>query len=110
LALLELHQLFNTRDYLTVLSNSAREILLAVPGRDRAWVSSGTEPKESNFRAFNITAMGLLLTFQEYQVDCYAAGPQTVEIPIKRIAQSVSAKAYLLWPNGPSNITMESDA
>lgn len=109
IALLELHQLFNTPDYLTTLSQAAQEVLLEDSRRDREWVTSGTKPVESNFRAFNLTAVGLLFTFQEYQVDCYAAAPQTVDIPFERIAGRINPKAYPLWPNGRFSPTTESN-
>ncbi len=40
-----------------------------------------------NYRNWNITAGGLMITFDEYQVAPYAAGPQTVMIPYKELAQ-----------------------
>ncbi len=47
-----------------------------------------------NYRNWNITAGGLMITFDEYQVAPYAAGPQTVLIPYKELAQ-------ILRPDGP---------
>jgi hypothetical protein len=41
----------------------------------------GASPTLENYRNWNITADGLLITFDEYQVAAYAAGPQTVQIP-----------------------------
>ena len=43
--------------------------------------SSGADPTSENYRNWNITPAGLLITFDEYQVAAYAAGPQTVLIP-----------------------------
>lgn len=47
-----------------------------------------------NYRNWNITADGLMITFDEYQVAPYAAGPQTVVIPYNQLAQ-------LIRPDGP---------
>jgi hypothetical protein len=49
--------------------------------RDENWVKTGAGPKPSNFAKFNLTKQGLLVTFDEYQIDCYAAGPSEVLVP-----------------------------
>jgi hypothetical protein len=41
----------------------------------------GLEPKEDNFKNWNLTENGLRLSFDPYQVAPYAAGPQEVLIP-----------------------------
>jgi hypothetical protein len=41
----------------------------------------GANPLPDNYRNWNITAGDLMITFDEYQVAPYAAGPQTVMIP-----------------------------
>jgi hypothetical protein len=41
----------------------------------------GAEPKEENYRNWNIKADGLLISFDSYQVAPYAAGPQEVVVP-----------------------------
>jgi hypothetical protein len=43
--------------------------------------NEGAQPDPKNYRNWNITADGLLITFDEYQVAPYAAGPQQVMIP-----------------------------
>jgi uncharacterized protein DUF3298 len=48
-----------------------------------------------NYRNWNITAEGLMFTFDEYQVAPYAAGPQTVIIPYKVLAPLVRADGPL---------------
>ncbi len=47
-----------------------------------------------NYRNWNISADGLIITFDEYQVAPYAAGPQTVVIPYAELAQ-------IIQPGGP---------
>ena len=54
----------------------------------------GATATAQNYRNWNITADGLMITFDEYQVAPYAAGPQTVVIPYKELAQ-------ILRPDGP---------
>jgi hypothetical protein len=43
--------------------------------------SAGAAPTADNYRNWNITDSGLLITFDEYQVAAYAAGPQIVAVP-----------------------------
>ncbi len=41
----------------------------------------GADPTSENYRNWNISAEGLVITFDEYQVAAYAAGPQMVVVP-----------------------------
>lgn len=45
----------------------------------------GALPKSENYQNWNITPNGLLVTFDEYQVAPYAAGPQAVTIPYAQL-------------------------
>lgn len=58
------------------------------------YATSGAAPRPENYQAWNVTSLGLLITFDEYQVAPYAAGPQTVLIPYP-------ALETLLDPLGP---------
>lgn len=58
-----------------------------------AW-EDGASPKPENFRVWNITPGGLQITFDEYQVAPYAAGPQTVLIPYEQLSE-------IIHPEGP---------
>jgi hypothetical protein len=40
--------------------------------------TTGAAPIRENYRVWNITGDGLLVTFEEYQIAPYAAGPQQV--------------------------------
>jgi hypothetical protein len=51
--------------------------------------SSGADPTQENYRNWNITGAGLLITFDEYQVAPYAAGPQTVVIPYSSLSDVI---------------------
>ena len=53
----------------------------------------GATATADNYRNWNITADGLMITFDEYQVAPYAAGPQTVVIPYQDLGA-------LIQPNG----------
>jgi hypothetical protein len=56
--------------------------------------TSGADPTPENYHNWNITPDGLLITFDEYQVAPYAAGPQTVTIPYAELSA-------LIAPQGP---------
>jgi hypothetical protein len=56
--------------------------------------TDGLRPTAENYRNWNMTADGLVITFNEYQVAPYAAGPQTVVVPY-------AALKDLINPDGP---------
>ncbi len=56
--------------------------------------SQGADPTADNYRNWNVTSDDLLITFDEYQVAPYAAGPQTVVVPY-------STLQALMDPHGP---------
>jgi len=56
--------------------------------------AEGAQPTPENYRNWNITPAGLLITFDEYQVAPYAAGPQQVTIPYNELQT-------LIDPQGP---------
>ncbi|MBI5842403.1 MAG: DUF3298 domain-containing protein [Chloroflexi bacterium] len=43
--------------------------------------SQGADPLPENYQRWNVSDQGLMITFDEYQVAAYAAGPQVVVIP-----------------------------
>jgi hypothetical protein len=45
----------------------------------------GAKPTADNYRNWNVTKKGLLITFPPYQVGAYAAGPQTVIVPYSQL-------------------------
>jgi hypothetical protein len=51
------------------------------PTRDESWVRRGAGPEPENFKSFNLTSRGILLTFDEYQVGCYAEGASEIHVP-----------------------------
>ncbi|MCL4530966.1 MAG: RsiV family protein [Chloroflexi bacterium] len=56
--------------------------------------AQGADPTPDNYKNWNIASDGLMITFDEYQVAPYVAGPQVVTIPY-------SALKSLIDPNGP---------
>lgn len=91
---LDLADLFQPdADYLGVISKYCVDQLKT---RDISFqdFELGATPTTDNYRNWNITSDGLLVTFDEYQVAPYAAGPQAVVIPYKQLAQ-------IIQPDGP---------
>jgi hypothetical protein len=52
------------------------------PTSDPDWIAKGTTPAAPNFAAFTLLPNTLRIQFQSYQVDCYACGDPTVDIPL----------------------------
>jgi hypothetical protein len=48
---------------------------------------AGADPTPENYHNWNISEKGIILTFDEYQVAPYAAGPQTVVVPFTELAK-----------------------
>lgn len=55
----------------------------------------GAEPTPENYRNWNITSNGLLITFDEYQVAPYVVGPQTVTVPYSELTTIINPKGPL---------------
>lgn len=55
----------------------------------------GAEPMEKNYRNWNITRDGIMITFDEYQVAPYAVGPQTVLVPYSELQSLINPKGPL---------------
>jgi hypothetical protein len=76
-----LNELFlSSSNYLQVISDACKAELTV---RDIAFdmFSAGADPLPENYQRWNISDEGLIITFDEYQVAPYAAGPQIVVIP-----------------------------
>lgn len=54
----------------------------------------GAQPTSENYRNWNLSKDGLVITFDEYQVAPYAAGPQTVVVPYGELQAVIN-------PQGP---------
>jgi hypothetical protein len=76
---LNLHQLFIPAvDYLGPIATYCKDQLSL---RNIGYFEEGAVPILENYRNWNITTDGLLISFDPYQVAPYAVGPQTVLIP-----------------------------
>lgn len=98
--LLELSDLFTpASNALTSLANFCTD---EIKKRDAAFWTDGAAAKAENYRSWNITPDGLLITFDEYQVAPYAAGPQQVQVPFAQIKNSIA-------PSGPLGFLVAAD-
>jgi hypothetical protein len=78
-------------DHLQVISNFClAQLTHSIPDL----FSAGVDPLPNNYRSWNITPNGLLITFDEYQVAAYALGPQEVVIPYANLQAIID-------PQGP---------
>ena len=80
-------------DYLGAISNYCLEELRSKPYSD-LFTTSGADPTFENYRNWNISPVGLVITFDTYQVAPGAAGPQIVVIPYGQLTD-------LIDPQGP---------
>lgn len=82
-------------DYLTPIS---KYCVTELGKRDIGFTSDfaqGADPKPENYKNWNITADGLMITFDEYQVAAYVAGPQAVVIPYGELKSLIDPKGPL---------------
>lgn len=61
--------------------------------------AEGANPTVENYGNWNIIPNGLMITFEEYQVGPYAAGPQVIQVPLETIRQ-------ISDPNGPLKVML----
>ena len=87
---LKIDDLFLPRaNYLTRLSAIAEFELGKALGEfaDPEYIRQGVTPEAINFQSFAIDGANLVLIFPPYQVAPYAAGTQTVSIPLAQLAE-----------------------
>lgn len=80
-------------NYLEVIANYCTAELMKQPYSDSFFLD-GAKPTLENYRNWNITPDGLLITFDAYQVAPGAAGPQTVVVPYSELQTVID-------PQGP---------
>lgn len=80
-------------NFLEVISTYCKEELQKQTYADSFWLD-GANPTSENYRLWNVTSDGLMITFSQYQVAPGASGPLTVIVPY-------SALAAIIDPNGP---------
>jgi hypothetical protein len=80
-------------NYLETIANYCTAELSKQPFADPVFME-GAKPTVENYRNWNIGPDGLRITFDEYQVAPYAAGPQAVTVPYAGLSS-------LIDPQGP---------
>jgi len=58
--------------------------------------AEGAQPDAKNYRNWNITADGLIITFDEYQVAPYAVGPQLIIVPYSELQSIIDPQGPLV--------------
>jgi len=86
-------------NYLEIIANYCKNALRQNPYADSFFLE-GANPTPENYRNWNITSNGLLITFDEYQVAPYAAGPQQVTVPYSELASVIN-------PQGPLAVVIK---
>jgi hypothetical protein len=92
---ISLDELFlSSSNYLQVISDACKAQLSA---RDIGFDSSqqGADPLPDNYKRWNISNEGLMITFDEYQVAAYAAGPQVLTIPFSALQSIINPQSAL---------------
>ncbi|MCC6800531.1 MAG: DUF3298 and DUF4163 domain-containing protein [Anaerolineae bacterium] len=76
------------KDFLEVIAPIAQAAVAEQLGdmADADWIAQGAGPVLENYQNWMLTPDALVFTFEPYQVAAYAAGPQTVTIPLADIA------------------------
>jgi len=60
---------------------------------NKSMIAAGTEPTADNFKNWNLKPLGVLITFEEYQVAPYVFGAQTVLVPYAALADIIDPDA-----------------
>lgn len=96
---LEFGELFLANsNYLEPIANFCKAELSKQPFFEGPF-AEGANPTPENYRNWNITTDGLMITFDQYQVAPYAAGPQVIQVPIDAFRQVID-------PNGPLKVIL----
>jgi hypothetical protein len=57
---------------------------------DADWIATGTEPLPENYQSYVLTDDSLVFFFPPYQLAAYAAGTQTISVPLSEIADALN--------------------
>lgn len=88
-------------NYLQLISDACKaELSTRFINFEEDFFSAGADPLPENFTRWNLSNDGLVITFDEYQVAPYAAGPQVVTIPF-------SALQSIVNPNGALTLFLQ---
>ncbi|MGB8981383.1 MAG: RsiV family protein [Anaerolineales bacterium] len=92
---LALDELFSPgSDYLEAIAGFCIAELSKQPGFEGPW-RDGAAPTSENYQNWNVTADGLLITFDTYQVAPGASGPQTVLVPYSELQAVIDPQGAL---------------
>jgi hypothetical protein len=87
-------------DFLTLIADYCSAELATRDIGFELGFSGGADPLPENYRNWNLTYEGLLITFDEYQVAPYAAGMQQVLVPFELLQGDLLdefAERFVLW-------------
>ncbi|MGA2296696.1 MAG: DUF3298 and DUF4163 domain-containing protein [FCB group bacterium] len=88
--IIELKDLFKSNSkYLQIISRYCNKELHVKlkENSDDNWINEGSSPTKENYSCYTIKDDGILFTFGEYQVACYADGQQEVLIPYSELSE-----------------------
>jgi Protein of unknown function (DUF3298) len=96
---LQLKDLFKPHvKYLPALSKLSRTKLLELYqfSEPDSWMKEGTAPLEKNFKVWNITPEGIIISFDDYQVGPYGMGAPSITIPLTELRNMLKPKYLYL--------------
>lgn len=92
---IDLSDLFDEAGLADVATMAREQLQTQLGGMvDAKWLAEGTAPTLENYQSFVLTPDSLIFYFPPYQVAPYAAGKQTVTIPLDELA-GVSIAPFL---------------
>jgi peptidoglycan-N-acetylglucosamine deacetylase len=93
--LIELNDLFTNEDKgLQLVSQYVKTDLMKREFADSEWISEGAAPTDENYHSYTVSKKGLTVFFDPYQVAAYAAGPQTVDVPVSAFKAYANTKLF----------------
>jgi len=85
-------------DYLKPIAALSSDAITAEKISDEQWIKEGTKPIAKNYQIWSFTNEGIAIIFDSYQVAAYVYGPQTVGIPLAKIASLLKPEvAKSVW-------------
>jgi hypothetical protein len=79
---------------LQLVSDYVKQDLLKRQFADSKWISEGAAPTDENYQNFTVDEKGITVLFDPYQVAAYAAGQQTVVVPLSAFKSQANPNLY----------------
>jgi hypothetical protein len=79
---------------LQLVADFVKQDLLKRKDADSKWISDGAAPEEENYQNFTVDETSVTFMFDPYQVAAYAAGPQTVVVPISAFKSQANPEFF----------------